>query len=96
MATASDGFRLNCTDLERGRAVTLAQPGIRDLRVADGALCFSAEASDVAELTIALGEAQVGITALVPEKATLEELFLGLTEGEPQPAAAPGLAEAAA
>ncbi len=96
MATASDGFRLSCTDLERGRAVSLAQSGIRDLRVENGALCFSADASDVAELTIALGEAQVGITALVPEKATLEELFLGLTEGDTPPATESALAEAAA
>ena len=32
--------------------------------------------------TVALGQAGVGISALVPLTATLEELFLGMTEGE--------------
>jgi ABC-2 type transport system ATP-binding protein len=96
MATATGGYRLSCTDLERGRAVCLAQTGIRDLTLEDGTLTFAAEQSDVADLTIALGEAHIGITALVPEKATLEELFLGLTEGDTQPVPRPELAEAAA
>ena len=96
MATAAGGYRLSCTDLERGHAIGLAQPGIRDLRTDRGALCFSAEPDDVAELTIALGEARVGITALVAEKATLEELFLGLTEGDAPAVAEPVLVEAAA
>jgi hypothetical protein len=32
--------------------------------------------------TIALGAAGIGISALVPTTATLEELFLGMTEEE--------------
>jgi ABC-2 type transport system ATP-binding protein len=96
MATAPGDYRLSCTDLDRGRAICLAQPGIRDVRVRDGALYLSAEASAVAELSIALGEAGVGITGLVPEKATLEELFLGLTEGDVEAPPGPVLAEAAA
>ena len=94
MATAAGGYRLSCTDLERGHAIGLAQAGLRDLRASDGALCFSAEPDDVAELTIALGEAQIGITELVGEKTTLEELFLGLTEGDAPTVAEPGVVEA--
>ena len=36
----------------------------------------------VTEFLIALGQARIGVTALVPEAASLEELFLGMTEGE--------------
>jgi len=36
----------------------------------------------VAALTVALGQARVAFTALVPETASLEELFLGMTGGE--------------
>ena len=44
----------------------------------------------VAELSIALGEAGVGIAALVPGTATLEELFFRMTEGgDPGPAPVP-------
>ena len=33
-----------------------------------------------------MGQARIAVTALVPETASLEELFLGMTEGE-QPGA---------
>jgi hypothetical protein len=36
----------------------------------------------IAALTVALGQAQIGLTALVPETQSLEELFLGMTGGE--------------
>ncbi len=42
---------------------------------------FQAEERDVGELTLALGRAGVGILALAPELATLEDLFFRLTEG---------------
>jgi ABC-2 type transport system ATP-binding protein len=35
-----------------------------------------------ARLSIALGESGVGIVALVPRTATLEELFFRMTEGD--------------
>jgi ABC-2 type transport system ATP-binding protein len=96
MATASAGYRLRPTDLARARAICLAQPGIHDVTSDDGALRFSADEEAVAALSIALGEAGVGVTALVPEAASLEELFLGLTEGDEHPVAERSLAEAAA
>jgi ABC-2 type transport system ATP-binding protein len=82
MATASAGYRLQTTDGDRARAVCKAQPGVRDVSGDDGVIRFAADESAVAELTIALGEAGIGITALVPESASLEQLFLGLTEGD--------------
>ncbi len=44
-------------------------------------LSFQAQESDVGALSIALGAAGVGILALTPELATLEDLFFRLTEG---------------
>jgi ABC-2 type transport system ATP-binding protein len=95
MATATSGYRLRVTNLSRAYAVCLALVGVRDVAVDDGSLRFSADEEAVAELSIALGEARVGISALVPESASLEELFLGLTEGEGPTRDSP-LAEAAA
>ena len=82
MATAAAGYRLSVSDLELGFAICVARGGVSDIRREDGAIRFSADESAVAALSVALGEAGVGITALVPETASLEELFLGLTEDE--------------
>src|SRR5436309_6083994 len=57
MASAGGGYRLRVLDLERGHAVARAQPGLRDLRLEDDALRFSADEGAVAELSVALGEA---------------------------------------
>ena len=43
---------------------------------------FQAEERDVGELSLALARAGVGILALTPELATLEDLFFRLTEGD--------------
>jgi ABC-2 type transport system ATP-binding protein len=80
LASASTGYRLRTTDVERARTVALNQPGITEVRVADGEVRFEADDDAVAALTIVLGQARIGVTALVPETASLEELFLGLTE----------------
>ncbi len=81
-------WRLRTTDLERARAIALAG-GAADLSTADGELHFAAGEEVVAALTIALGQARVGIVGLRAEAATLEDMFLELTEqDEPQAAAA--------
>ena len=36
----------------------------------------------MARAAIVLGQSRIGITALVPQTASLEELFLGLTGGD--------------
>jgi ABC-2 type transport system ATP-binding protein len=86
LATASTGYRLRSPEPDRARALLLNQSGIREVVSADGALRFQADEDAVAALSIALGQARIGVTALVPETASLEELFLGMTEGE-QPGA---------
>ena len=46
-----------------------------------GGLSFDGDERAAAELSVALGLAEIGITALVPRTATLEELFFSMTEG---------------
>jgi ABC-2 type transport system ATP-binding protein len=82
LATAASGYRLRALEPERARACLLAQPGIADVRLDDGELRFSADEEAVAALTIALGQARVAFTVLTPETASLEDLFLGMTDGE--------------
>ena len=86
LATASTGYRLRSPEPDRARALLLNQPGVREVVASDGALRFQADEDAVAALSIALGQARIGVTALVPETASLEELFLGMTEDE-QPGA---------
>jgi ABC-2 type transport system ATP-binding protein len=88
LATAASGYRLRTTENERARTVCLAQRGVEGLEQQDGELRFQADEDAVAALSIALGQARIGVTALVPETASLEELFLGMTEGETKPAEA--------
>ena len=81
LAVASTGYRLRSTEPERARVVALAQTGVEDVELVAGELRFQADEEAVAALSVALGQARIGVTALVPETASLEELFLGLTEG---------------
>jgi ABC-2 type transport system ATP-binding protein len=83
LATAKTGFVLRSTAPERARMLLLAQPGVTQVTVEGDEIRFEAPDSDtVAALSIALGQARIGVTALVPETASLEQLFLGLTGGE--------------
>ncbi len=81
LASAGGGYRLNATEPERARTVLLTH-GIDGVQLVDGELRFQADEDVAAAVTIALGQAGIGISALVPQTATLEELFLGMTEQE--------------
>jgi ABC-2 type transport system ATP-binding protein len=74
-------YRLSTTDDERALAICRAQPGIEEVRVEQGRICFAAAEPAVAELSQALIEAGALITALAPQTVTLEDLFFSLTEG---------------
>ena len=78
-ATAGTVYRLRSDDVDRARSLALAS-GLGDVRVEDGELRFTGGDEAVAALTVALGRAGIGLTALVPERASLESLFLELTE----------------
>jgi ABC-2 type transport system ATP-binding protein len=74
-------YRLATTDDERAIAICRAQPGISEVRIEHGHICFTADEPAVAELSQALVEAGALIHALAPQTVTLEDLFFSLTEG---------------
>ena len=82
LATAQTEYRLRATETERALMICSAQLGAENIRVDGNELRFQADEQATAALSIALGQNRIGITALVPETASLEELFLGLTGGE--------------
>jgi ABC-2 type transport system ATP-binding protein len=91
------GYRLRTTDDTRALAMVRAQPGIEHVigtsPTAQG-LGFQAEERDVGALSLALAQAGIGILALTPELATLEDLFFRLTEGNGAHPEAPIIARA--
>jgi ABC-2 type transport system ATP-binding protein len=74
------GYRLRSTDDVRALELARRQTGIEH-PLADGTgLGFQADEDAVAAFSLALGRAGIGILALTPELATLEDLFFRLTE----------------
>ena len=90
---SSGGYRLRATRPEQ--ALVLAAEHV-DARLVDGDIAFTADEQTLAALTVELGRAGIGVLALVPERASLEDLFLDLTEAPRAAAAAPEPAEALA
>jgi ABC-2 type transport system ATP-binding protein len=82
IASASGHYDLRTTDDDRATEIAARAEGLRDLQAGAGGLSFSGEERAVAALTLTLAEAGIGLTALIPRTATLEELFFRLTEGE--------------
>jgi len=76
------GYRLRTTDDSRALEMARGQHGIEHAVANEHGLGFQAEEKDVGSLTLTLGQAGIGILALTPELATLEDLFFRLTEGE--------------
>jgi ABC-2 type transport system ATP-binding protein len=74
------GYRLRTTDDARALEVVRAQRGVEGASGGEHGIAFQAQEGDVGELSLALGRAGVGILALTPELATLEDLFFRLTE----------------
>jgi ABC-2 type transport system ATP-binding protein len=80
LASATGLYRLEVTDAVRAKAVLTAY-GVSAATEHEG-LVFTAGPEQVAALSIALGKAEIGIYNLVAEGASLERLFLQLTEPE--------------
>jgi ABC-2 type transport system ATP-binding protein len=76
------GYRLRTTDDQLALGIAGGHPGIEHAATGEHGLGFQAEERDVGSLTLALADAGVGILALTPELATLEDLFFRLTEGQ--------------
>jgi ABC-2 type transport system ATP-binding protein len=79
--TAVVGYRVHTTDDGRALQVCAAQAGVSDARIAGGVVRFAAGEETVASLSVALVEAGLALLELVPETASLEDLFFRLTEG---------------
>jgi ABC-2 type transport system ATP-binding protein len=79
--SAGGGYVLRTTDSGRSAAIAREVEGINDVRARAGELVLTGDDDAVARLSIALGQAGVGILALVPENVSLEALFFRLTEG---------------
>jgi ABC-2 type transport system ATP-binding protein len=76
------GYRLRTTDDTIALAVVRAQEGVTHATAGEHGLNFQADEHHVGSLSLALGQAGIGILALTPELATLEDLFFRLTEGD--------------
>jgi ABC-2 type transport system ATP-binding protein len=74
------GYRLRTTDDVRALAIAAEQPGIEHAHAAEHDLSLQADEREIGQLSLALGTAGIGILALTPELATLEDLFFRLTE----------------
>jgi len=79
------GYRLRTTDDVRALGVVRAQPGVEHATNGEHGLSFQAQESDVSALSLALAREGLGILALTPELATLEDLFFRLTEQNGSP-----------
>jgi ABC-2 type transport system ATP-binding protein len=78
LSSAGVGYRLRASNAA-GALRVLRDHGIA-AEQRDGEVTFQAEGSAVETASIALGRAGIGIAALVPRTATLEELFLDMTQ----------------
>ena len=93
-SAAGGTYALRTTDQRRALELCEAHAGLSGVRQDDGAVRFSAPEEAVASLSIALGDADVGILALVPHMPTLEELFFDVTESDEADRAPAGAAQA--
>jgi ABC-2 type transport system ATP-binding protein len=85
-------YRLRASDLAKARSLA-AGFDLGDLTVDGDELRFSGAEAVVEQFMIALGRHDVGVRALVPQEATLEQVFFELTEsdGEATPEPVPAL-----
>ena len=89
LATAAGRYRMTTSDDDRAAAAGAQRRGLRDVTRRDGHVSFiAADPQAVEELSLALAADGIALRSLVPESATLEELFFAITEGD-------GISEAA-
>jgi ABC-2 type transport system ATP-binding protein len=79
-ASSAPRYRLRTSDQETARRRLLDDPALREVETRGDDLVFTADEAAVLALSKRLVEAGLGIAALVPETATLEQLFFELTE----------------
>jgi ABC-2 type transport system ATP-binding protein len=80
LAGTAGRYELRTTDDVYAAELASRRREIRDVVMTDAGVTFAAEEPVVAELTVALGLAGVGIRSLQARTASLEELFFRMTE----------------
>jgi ABC-2 type transport system ATP-binding protein len=85
IASTAGRYDLRTTDDEAAAAVAQRWFGITNVATTPRGLEFAGDERAVAALTLELAQAGIGLLALVPRTATLEELFFRMTEGTPEP-----------
>ena len=83
IAGTAGRYDLRTTDDGAAAAIARRAEGIDDVTAAAGGLSLAGDERAVAALTLELAQAGIGLRALVPRTATLEELFFRMTEGDP-------------
>jgi ABC-2 type transport system ATP-binding protein len=78
-------YRLRASDLDAAQRAA-AEFELADLAREDGELRFSADEELLERFMITLGQRRIGVHALIPQQATLEQLFFELTEQDAAPA----------
>jgi len=80
IASTSGRYDLRTTDDGPAAVIAGRAAGISDISTSGRGISFSADERAVAALTLELAQAGIGLRALVPRTATLEELFFRMTE----------------
>jgi ABC-2 type transport system ATP-binding protein len=75
-----ESLRLRAEPLEDAERVVAALCAVEHVARADGGLRLAADASAAPEIVRALVEAGVAVSEIRPERASLEKVFLELTE----------------
>lgn len=89
IASTAGRYDVRTTDDAEAAMIARRAPGIRGVTVSKGGVSLEGDESAVAHLSLDLAQAGIGLRALVPRTATLEELFFRMTEGDgEQPATA--------
>ncbi len=83
--STSGRYELRTTDDDRATAIAARAEGVGEVDATSRGITFTADERAVAALSLTLAEAGIGLLALVPRTATLEELFFRLTEGDQRP-----------
>jgi ABC-2 type transport system ATP-binding protein len=82
IATTAGRYDLRTTDDDAAAAIADRSFGITGVTRTAGGIELAGEERAVAALTLELAQQGIGLRALVPRTATLEELFFRMTEGE--------------
>ncbi|MBE2315198.1 ABC transporter ATP-binding protein [Solirubrobacter sp. CPCC 204708] len=84
IATTAGRYDLRTTNDAEAAMIARRAHGIAGVTVSNAGIAFEGDEVAVAHLTLELAQAGIGLRALVPRTATLEELFFRMTEGTPE------------